>query len=81
MSLFLFCLSQIVFADFDMGGHLDALVPACSDGPACLMPKLLMAKAMDMFQAGDDFDFQTIEFDPGHLGFDFGTANDAHPYG
>ena len=35
-----------------------------------------MAKAIDMFQAGDNFDFE-----PGHLGFDFGTTNDAHPCG
>ena len=40
-----------------------------------------MAKAIDMSQAGDDFDFETQEFDPGHLGFDFSTTNDAHPCG
>ena len=76
-----FILVKIVFADFDMDGHLEALVPACEDGPTCRLPKLLMAKVTDMFQAGDDFDFETLDFDHESLGFDFGSTDDKHPYG
>ena len=64
-----------------MDGHLEALVPACTDGPKCLLPKLFVTSVKKLFDAGDDFDFETVEFDWAQLAFDVepGLPND-HPY-
>lgn len=64
-----------------MDGHLEALVPACTDGPKCLRPKLFVTSVKKLFDAGDDFDFETVEFDWAQLAFDVepGLPND-HPY-
>jgi hypothetical protein len=70
-----------VFADFDKNGHLDALFPACLDGPACAKPKLFAVTASDLFDAASDFKFDAVDMDASDLTFDVVVQpRPRHPY-
>jgi hypothetical protein len=74
-------LLQMSFADLNLDGKLDVLLPVCHDGLACSSPALYFARASEMFDAGKNFEFERVDFDAGNFTFDMKPGRGYyHPY-
>ena len=60
--------SQVVFADFNLEGELDLVLPVCFD-PTCTNSSMLQHTVKEVWQKGDKLEWKIMSLDLGGLRF------------